>query len=181
MRAGDEHMLRRFIPLANDDASRNHYDMSSDKSSVWLLKKYGTGNVHGPVSFEKLLEWANAAQINPHDLISEDDDNWKKAPMVDGLQMDWLIEVPGNPLYGPTSPGAVLEFLQLGEIELSTTLVNCCTGESMTVEEAPFYKQEVNSEMLILRIAQLEEELRAATETIASLEARIAEFEGVPV
>jgi hypothetical protein len=95
--------------------------------------------------------------------------------------MDWLIEVPGNPLYGPTSPGAVLEFLQLGEIELSTTLVNCCTGESMTVEEAPFYKQEVNSEMLILRIAQLEEELRAATETIASLEARIAEFEGVPV
>jgi len=174
-------MPRRFIPLANDDSSRNHPSMPSDQSPVWLLKKHGTGNVHGPVSFEKLLEWANAAQINPQDLISEDDDNWKKAPMVDGLQMDWLIEVPGNPLYGPTNAGAVMEFLNMGEIDLSTTVVNCCTGESMRVEEAPFYREEVNSEMLILRINQLEEELRTATETIASLEARIAELEGEPV
>jgi hypothetical protein len=149
--------------------------MASDQSPVWLLKKHGTGNVHGPVSFEKLLEWANSAQINPQDLISEDDENWKKAPMVDGLQMDWLIEVPGNPLYGPTCPGAVLEFLNMGEIDLSTTVVNCCTGESMTLEEAPFYRN-LNPELLINRINELEEELRAAAETIASLEARIAEF-----
>jgi hypothetical protein len=150
--------------------------MPSDQSPVWLLKKHGTGNIHGPVSFDKLLEWAAAAQINPQDSISDDDDNWKKAPMVEELQMDWLIEVPGN-LYGPTSPGAVLEFLNMGEIDLSTRVVNCCTGESMTLEESPFYRN-LNPELLIERINQLEEELRAASETIANLEARIAGFEG---
>ena len=151
--------------------------MPSDQSPVWLLKKHDTGNIHGPVPFDKLLEWANAAQINPQDSISDDDDNWKKAPMVEGLKMDWLIEVPGNPLYGPTSPGAVLEFLNMGEINLSTTVVNCCTGESMPLEESPFYRN-LNPELLIERINQLEEELRAALETIANLEARIAEFVG---
>ncbi|MFM8984377.1 MAG: hypothetical protein ACKOLA_16110 [Spartobacteria bacterium] len=154
--------------------------MPSDLSPVWLLKKHGSGNVHGPVSFEKLLEWAAAAQINPQDWISEDEENWKKAPMVEALEMDWLIEVPGNPIYGPTCSGAVLEFLNMGEIDLSTMVVNCCTGESMTVEEAPFYRQELSAEMLILRINQLEEEQRANQETIAALEARIAELEGEP-
>ena len=151
--------------------------MPSDLSPVWLLKKHGTGNVHGPVSFEKLLEWAAAAQINPQDLISEDEENWKKAPMIEGLGMDWLIDVPKNPLYGPTSPGAVLEFLKMGEIDLSATVVNCCTGASMTLEEAPFYRN-LNPEMLIHRINELEQEVRANHETIATLEARIAELEG---
>jgi len=153
--------------------------MPSDLSPVWLLKKHGTGNVHGPVSFEKLLEWAAAAQINPQDLISDDEENWKKAPMVEGLGMDWLIEVPGNPIYGPTCSGAVLEFLNMGEIDLSTMVVNCCTGESMTVEEATFYRN-LNPELLINRINELEQEQRANQETIAALEARIAELEGEP-
>jgi hypothetical protein len=151
--------------------------MASDQSPVWLLRKYGTGNIHGPVSFDQLLEWANAAQINPQDSISEDDDNWKKAPMVEELAMDWLIEVPGNPLYGPTTAGAVLEFLNMGEISLSTMIVNCCTGESMAVKESQFYR-DLNPELLIDRIKQLEAELRAASETIVLLEARIANFEG---
>ena len=154
--------------------------MPSDQSPVWLLKKHGSGNVHGPVSFEKLIEWANAAQINPQDSISDDGSIWKKAPMIEGLQMDWLIEVPGNPLYGPTSPGAVLEFLNMGEIDLSTTIVNCCTGESMTLEEASFYRN-LNPELLINRITDLEEELRSASEMVANLEARIAELEGESV
>ena len=154
--------------------------MPSDQSPVWLLKKHGSGNVHGPVSFEKLIEWANAAQINPQDSISDDGIIWKKAPMIEGLQMDWLIEVPGNPLYGPTRPGAVLEFLNMGEIDLSTTIVNCCTGESMTLEEASFYRN-LNPELLINRITELEEELRAASEMVANLEARIAELEGESV
>ena len=30
--------------------------MPSDQSPVWLLKKHGSGNVHGPVPFEKLSD-----------------------------------------------------------------------------------------------------------------------------
>ena len=50
--------------------------MPSDQSPVWLLKKHSNGNIHGPVSFEKLLEWAYAAQINPQDSVSSDGKTW---------------------------------------------------------------------------------------------------------
>lgn len=150
--------------------------MPSDQSPVWLLKKHGSGNIHGPVSFEKLLEWAAAAQINPQDSVSNDGRTWTKAPMIDELGMDWLVEVPGNPLYGPTSPGAILEFLNMGEIGACTRIVNCCTGETMALADSPFY-QEVDPAVLKKRIAQLEDELRFASQTIAELEARIAELE----
>jgi hypothetical protein len=68
----------------------------------------------------------------------------------------------------------------MGEIDLSTTIVNCCTGERMTLEESSFYRN-LNPELLINRITELEEELRAASEMIANLEARIAELEGESV
>lgn len=151
--------------------------MFPDQSPVWLLKKHSTGNIHGPVSFEKLLEWACAAQVNPQDCVSSDGKNWTKAPMIDELHMDWLIEVPDNPLYGPTTSGALLEFLNMGEINACTRIVNCCTGQTMTLEESPFYK-EMDPTMLKKRISQLEGEVRIASKTIARLEARIAELEG---
>jgi hypothetical protein len=50
----------------------------------------------------------------------------------------------------------------------------------MTLEESSFYRN-LNPELLINRITELEEELRAASEMIANLEARIAELEGESV
>ena len=151
--------------------------MPSDQSPIWLLKKHGSGNVHGPVAFEKLLEWADAAQINAQDSISNDSKTWIKASMIEDLHMDWSIEVPGNPLYGPTSAGAILEFLNIGEIDVSTPIVNCCTGKTMSVQESPFY-QAADMGRLNSRVAELENELRIATETITNLEARIAVLKG---
>jgi hypothetical protein len=150
--------------------------MPSDQSPVWLLKKHGTGNVHGPVPFEKLLEWAYAAQINPQDSVSNDGKTWTKAPMIEELHMDWLVEAPDNPLYGPTTSGALLEFLNMGEINACTRIVNCCTGKNMSLAESPFY-EEMDPALLKKRIAQLEGEVRIATKTIARLETRIAELE----
>jgi hypothetical protein len=70
-----------------------------------------------------------------------------------------------------------LEFLNIGEIDASTPIVNCCTGETMSVAESPFY-QEADTSRLISRVAELENELRIASETIVNLEARIAALEG---
>ncbi len=164
--------------LANSIRSGNDFPvaMPTDHSPIWLLKKYGEGDIHGPVSFEKLREWADAAQINPQDSISNDGKNWTKAPMIADLQMDWLIEVPDNPLYGPTTSGALLEFHRMGEITTSTRIVNCCTGETLTLAEAPFFASE-DPEDLEKRVGELQAELRSASETIEKLQARIAELE----
>jgi hypothetical protein len=165
--------------LANPARSRNdptHCPMPTDNSPIWQLKKFGAGEVHGPVSFEKLREWADAAQINPQDSVSSDGKTWTKAPMIAELQMDWLVEVPDNPLYGPTTSGALLEFLRMGEINPDTHVVNCCTGESLVISDAPFYQSD-DPETLAARIEELEAELLAARETIDQLRARLAEFE----
>jgi len=150
--------------------------MPTEHSPIWMLKKHGEGDIHGPVSFEKLREWADAAQINPQDSVSSDGKTWTKAPMIPDLQMDWLIEVPDNPLYGPTTSGALLEFLRMGEIEESTHIVNCCTGETLTVAEAPFYRDAEPVDPAT-RIAELQDELRQAAATIENLRERIAELE----
>lgn len=150
--------------------------MPTDNSPIWFLKKFGEGDIHGPVTFEKLREWADAAQINPQDSVSSDGRTWTKAPMIEELQMDWLVEVPDNPLYGPTTAGALLEFLRMGEITPTTHIVNCCTGESMTIAEAPFYETNDPADLAKL-VEQLRAELRLAHDTIANLQARVAGLE----
>ena len=110
-------------------------------SDHWYLKKHDQGDVFGPVHFDKVREWAKSAQINPQDMLSEDKVVWTKAPMIPELQMDWLVVVGDNLLYGPTTSDALLEFVQLGEITPETGLVNCCTGQTWIVSETAFYEQ----------------------------------------
>ena len=113
--------------------------MPLDPSPSWFLRKHENGEVFGPISFEQVRDWASNAYVNPQDSLSNDGVNWTKAPMIGELQMDWLIETPDNPLYGPTTSGAILEFLRMGEITSRAQLVNCCTAERMLLSEAPFF------------------------------------------
>lgn len=154
--------------------------MATDQSPIWHLKKHGTAEMHGPVPFAQIRGWAAAAQVNPHDLVSNDGKSWTKAPMVPELGMDWLVEVPDSPLYGPTTADAVMEFFRMGEITPSTRVTNCCTGESMELALAPFFETEggtASAAALQKRIAELEGELALANGTIASLRRAVGELE----
>lgn len=160
--------------------------MPSELSPTWHLKKHGGGETHGPVAFSQIRDWAGAAHINPHDLVSNDGKTWNKAPMVPELGMDWLVEVPDSPLYGPTTPGAILEFLRMGEIATSTRVINCCTGESMEISRAPFFEAAAGASTggLQKRIEALEAELAAksaeleiANTTIDSLRRVVGKLE----
>jgi hypothetical protein len=53
---------------------------------------------------------------------------WLKAPMFPELGMDWLVEVTSERYYGPTTLGAVREFIRLGEIGEETFIINSCDG-----------------------------------------------------
>ncbi len=100
-------------------------DTSSD--SLYLMKAEDN-EVFGPVNFEQITAWATAAQVSPLDKISSDQHTWFKAPMVPELGMDWLIELTTEQLYGPTTLGAIQEFLNLGEVNADTTLINAQDG-----------------------------------------------------
>jgi hypothetical protein len=103
----------------------------------WFLRKYEDGSTFGPVRFEQIVRWAATAQIAPHDTISNDRQTWTKAPMLPQLGMDWLVELTSEHYYGPTTLGALQEFIRLGEINAETFVINTCDGTRQKIREIP--------------------------------------------
>lgn len=58
-----------------------------------------------------------------------------KAPMLPELAMDWIVEVTSERSYGPTTLGAVGEFLRLAEINEATIVINACDGSRHQVRD----------------------------------------------
>jgi len=108
-----------------------------ENSQHWFLMKNDDGSVFGPISFAQLRQWALDAQVSPLDKVSTDEKTWNKAPMLPELEMDYLVEVTPDQFYGPTTLGAVREFLQMGEINADTTVTNCRDGSTALVKDIP--------------------------------------------
>ena len=107
----------------------------------WYVLKVADKEVYGPTSLDSLRSWASEAKISPLDKLSNDGrKSWVRAPMVAQLQMDWLIEMPDNYLYGPTNIGTIQEFLATGEIDENVRVINCVEGTESSLADMDFYK-----------------------------------------
>jgi len=164
-------------------------------TSKWFLMKHDDGTLFGPMGFDNLRQWAVDAFISPLDKVSTDCQTWMKAPMIPDLQMDYLLEISPDAYYGPTTVGAVREFLASGEITLATPVTNCKTGETKPLEEfeifqtpeggadaspsRPSIRVHLQDRIRELEEALLEERrLRFMAEDLrAKAEARLAELE----
>jgi len=164
----------------------------------WYLRKSHDGSEFGPIPFEQLRQWAADAQVSPLDRVSTDSKTWLKAPMVPELEMDYLVEVGDDQFYGPTTIGALREFLNAGEITPETVLTNCKDTTSLRVRDlltpaeidqsASVSSTRVGQGIRInlqQRIRELEERLeqeRRARETaehlVEKLEAKISDLTG---
>lgn len=109
--------------------------MESTANQLWFLCKHEDGSIFGPLPFAQVRHWAATAQVAPHDKLSHDQQTWLKAPMFPELEMDWLVEVTGEQYYGPTTLGAVQEFLRLGEIGEETFVINARDGSRRQIKE----------------------------------------------
>ena len=166
-----------------------------ENSQTWYLQKFEDETLFGPMPFDQLKQWAFDAQVSPLDKISHDGTTWVKAPMVPDLEMDYLVEVSPDQYYGPTTFGAIREFLQVGEIHADTEVTNCRDGTKAPVKDIPELQPSRDDEEnavpvrtsirvnLQQRIRELEEALmdeRRARETaehvIDKLEAKIADI-----
>ena len=103
----------------------------------WFLRKHEDGSTFGPVQFEQIVRWAAAAQIAPHDMLSSDQQTWMKSSMLPQLGMDWLVEMTDENYYGPTTLGALKEFIRVGEIHGDTFVINTCDGTRRQIREMP--------------------------------------------
>ena len=109
--------------------------MDSPADHPWFLRKHEDGSIFGPLSFVQLAQWAASAQVAPHDVISSDQANWIKAPMLPELAMDWIVELTSERLYGPTTLGAIRDFLQLGEITEDNFVINACDATRQQIRD----------------------------------------------
>ena len=101
---------------------------------IWRVKKGQDYAIYGPVDREMLKEWANSAQVAPHDMIDESDDNWKPAPEIDFLEMFWLVKLPpSDEMYGPTTIGTLREFVQEKLVSEKTLATHVKTKQSLPI------------------------------------------------
>jgi hypothetical protein len=108
---------------------------------TWHLIKAANNEEYGPMSSDSLMALAAEAKISPMDKLSNDGrQSWRRAPMVRELQMDWLIQMPDQYLYGPTNIATMQEFLATGEIDESVTLINCVDGSESRLRDLPFFQ-----------------------------------------
>lgn len=159
-----------------------------DESQKWFLLKNDDGTVFGPIAFRQLCNWAKDAQISPLDKVSTDEKTWTKAPMIPELEMDYLIEVSPDQFYGPTTIGAVKEFVDMGEISGETIITNCKDGTQTAVKDMDVLNQAARSEeeqpvrtsirlSLQQRIRDLEESLMEERRSRDAAEARCEKLE----
>ena len=55
--------------------------------------------------------------------------------MLSELGMDWLVEVTSERYYGPTTLGAINEFVRLGEVTPQNFVINTCDGSRRRIQE----------------------------------------------
>src|SRR6266849_2783223 len=111
--------------------------MEEASSHLWFLRKHQGGSVFGPISFDQLAGWASSAQVAPQDVVSTDQETWLNAPMVARLGMDWLVEVTSEPYYGPTTVGAIQQFIRHGHINPDTFVIHSCDRSRRQIREVP--------------------------------------------
>ena len=170
--------------------------MDSTANLLWFLCKHEDGSIFGPLPFDQVRRWAAAAQVAPQDKLSHDQETWLKAPMFPELEMDWLVELTSERYYGPTTLGAVQEFLRLGEIGEETFVINSCDGTRRQIRDLtdqlqmPAQPNEIGSFDqseapaattmaidLADRISDLEQSLQEERRALEESEARYRELE----
>ena len=172
--------------------------METPAAHEWFLRKHEDGSIFGPLSFDQLSRWASSAQIAPNDSLSNEQANWIQAPMLAELGMDWIVEVTSELLYGPTTLGAIRDFLRLGEIDEDAGVINACDGTRQQIrdlapllavlppeEAAPAQDAETTTGPASAgmsigvedRIRELEQALREERRFSAELESRYRELE----
>jgi ribosomal protein L19E len=108
-------------------------EIDSEAPMLWRVKKLPDNAIYGPVDANTLKEWANSAQISPHDQVDVSDENWKPAPEVDFLEMLWMVVLPDEEVYGPTTLGTLREFIHEGLISEKTHATHVKTKQSLPI------------------------------------------------
>lgn len=99
--------------------------------SQWYLRKDET--IYGPKSLAELTAWAADGRIAPDDFLSEDQQNWRAAPTIPELGLQYTIQLEDQSTYGPVHLLVLSDLLQEGDLLPTTPVQHVGSGETRTV------------------------------------------------
>jgi hypothetical protein len=108
-------------------------EVNSELPMLWRVKKIPDNSIYGPIDAVTLKEWANSAQISPQDEIDISDENWRRAPDVEFLDMLWMVTLPDGEIYGPTTVGTLREFIHEGLISEKSMATHVQTRQMLPI------------------------------------------------
>ena len=100
----------------------------------WFLRKEGR-DIFGPEPMPVLVRWAAEGRIAPEDELSEDRSTWVKAPAVQPLRMEWLLDLGEDASYGPLPALAYRDALRQGAISLEARMRHAVSGQEQTFKD----------------------------------------------
>ena len=66
----------------------------------WFIKSED-GCVYGPATLSSLVEWTREGRVSPLGFVSKDRISWMSAPLLEELEMRWLVEISPGEVFGP--------------------------------------------------------------------------------
>ena len=95
--------------------------------------------------------------------------------MLPQLAMDWLVELTSEHYYGPTTLGALREFIRLGEIDGETIVINTCDGIRRQVREMPdlweIAQPEVDKDQIEIQLDRIAGEIAGYMQALILIDA----------
>lgn len=92
-----------------------------DDGEMWYLRTQG--EVFGPETREKLVEWARVGRIQPGQEISTDQENWRRVEDVPFLDMRFAIDIGDGKARGPFNRVAAETLLASGRLPKTARMV----------------------------------------------------------
>ncbi len=154
----------------------------------WYLRN-SEDRIYGPVSLSTLQLWAADGRVAPEDYVSADQEDWRPAPDLRELSMNWFVDGPDDSRYGPVHLLALRDMLREGYVETTGFIENRHTGEKQEIGRAllpMLMKQNANlidqsarfqAQLRDLETRSGEEEIAKLVEENARLQARIRDIE----
>ena len=139
----------------------------------WYLRK-SDSTIYGPVEESTLVAWAASGRVTPDDQVSSDRENWRLAPALPALCMEWLLDLGDGERFGPLHPLALLELVRDGSLTAGQSVIHVSAGTRCSLGEA------VLPTLLAIPPPAPDPELARLRQALADAETRLRELEARP-
>ena len=106
----------------------------NENATQWYLKM-DDNSVFGPAPEHLLREWAEQGRIIPGNKISRDQKQWVATETLTALNLDWMIQLPNGPMYGPLNLMAVTDLIIEGTVAPDALMVHTGTQEETSADK----------------------------------------------